>query len=378
MIRDFYTLLVLSILFVNPLFCQTEIDVTDQTLKIGAFAEEELMFGFAEGDKLIFNFQEKENNELKEVEIIEYPNNSKFSDFKTSKIQNKVININKTAVYVFRFKNSGLKARICKITLQRIPKSDITKNFNTTVSWVNKQDTTWNSYTKEVVVGYDTTYEQKTKKELVKTEQKEELLLDKSERVNSRSNENGNKSYVLFTLPINETTTYKSKEVISLAYWVGVGEAGNNAWQQNSKNISSLTKRISSVYLTPLGALAVGAVTELMIPNVGEDVKYYLVDQQDRDLFYANQTFNMYDKGKGVAGYRKFTNRYLLRGTHFIVMENDNYMQGINVNVKVIAIVETNYYEDKSFTEQIIRKKTEKQIFKDPIISTNKIPVTGN
>src|SRR5258705_8896211 len=100
--------LALVILTSIPSFPQTPIDVTDQTVKIGATKSEEIYFGFAGGDKIIFNFTESSGKELKEIEIMEYPDNSKFSDFKTSKIENKTLSVLKQSVYIFRFKNSAL------------------------------------------------------------------------------------------------------------------------------------------------------------------------------------------------------------------------------------------------------------------------------
>ena len=76
-------------------------------IKRSRFKEEELMFGFAQGDKIVFSFQETGKKELKEVEILEYPRNSKFSDFKTTKSE-KTISVTKKGVYVFRFKNAAL------------------------------------------------------------------------------------------------------------------------------------------------------------------------------------------------------------------------------------------------------------------------------
>lgn len=57
--HTFLLLIILHSAFSLKLFPQKEIDVSDQTIKIGGFKEEELLFGFAEGDKIIFNFQEK-------------------------------------------------------------------------------------------------------------------------------------------------------------------------------------------------------------------------------------------------------------------------------------------------------------------------------
>ena len=52
---------------------QAPIDVTEQTIKIGPMQEQELQFGFAAGDKILFQFKEINDKELKEIEVIEYP-----------------------------------------------------------------------------------------------------------------------------------------------------------------------------------------------------------------------------------------------------------------------------------------------------------------
>lgn len=190
------------LLTLNSYGQQEPLDVTDQTIKLGGLKEEELYFGFAAGDKIVFNFKEADNKELKEIEILEYPNNSKFSDYKTKLVENKTITVSKQGVYIFRFKNSALAGRICKIKIQRIPASDETKNFNSTVTWETRQETTYNTYTKDVIVGYDTTYVQKSKKELVNTELSEDMIMDKTERVHSINNlDYKNYKTVQVTLP---------------------------------------------------------------------------------------------------------------------------------------------------------------------------------
>ena len=366
----------LLLLSVNA-FGQELIDVTDQTIRIGGMKDEEIYLGFAEGDKIIFNFHEADNKELKEIEIFEYPNNSKFSDYKTKKVDNKTINVTKQGVYVFRFKNSAISGRVCKIKIQRIPLNEATKNFNTTVYWETKQETTFNTYTKDVIVGYDSTYIQKIKKVLVKSEQKEELIFDKPQRVHSTTNSNGNKTTLFFTLPQNQITPYKTTKVVSWAYWVGVGEEANQAWKKNAQTISNAAKSAATYFTSPLGALAIGAVTELMIPTVGEDVYYAIADQTNKDLFLSGYQYKIYDHGKGVAGYRKFTEKNMCQGTYFVLLSNDNVMQGIDATIKVISIIETNIFEDQQYTEINVTPRYEKQTFSDPIINTFKVPVTG-
>jgi hypothetical protein len=358
-----------------PKIYSQNIDVTETTLKIPSLGEETLYYGFAEGDQIIFNFQEMDNKEMKEVEVFEYPSNSKFMDYKSSRIENKNILVSKTGVYGFRLKNSAVLGRICKIKIQRIAASEKTKLFNSSIKWVDKSDTTWNTYTKDVVVGYDTIRLNKTKKELVKTENVEELIMDKSQRVHSTSNSEGNKTHLFFSLPQYESNDLIDKKVISWAYWVGVGEEANQAWKQNAKLVSGLVKGVASYVTTPLGGLLVGTVTELMLPNMGEDVAYGIVDSKNKDLFYAGMEYRGYDFGKGIAGYKKFTNENMLSGTWFIVLSNDNVMQGIDANVKVVTLIETKTYDYRPYIEQKITAVYEKKIFKDPVITTNKIPV---
>lgn len=373
-----YLTIVLS-LFILTLFSahgQERIDVTEQTIKVGSGSDTKLYFGFAEGDKVIFNFKEEKNKKLQKIEIIEYPDNSKFADFKTSAVKDKTLNINKTGVYIFRFKNSAIGRRVCEIKIQRVPKSEETKGFDTTVEWINKQDTVWNSFTRDVIIGYDTTYNQVSKKELVQTEQREELVLSKQQRVHSETNPNGPKTNLFFTLPLNKSSSNESTKVVSWAYWVGVDDGGNKAWEQNVSALSNFAKGAASIYLTPLGALAVGAISDLAIPSVGEDVSYWITDQENARLFMNDMQFILWDKGKGVAGYQKFTDPSLCQGTYFILLQNDNVFQGIDANIKVIAILETSTFEDREYTEQVISPIIEKQIFKEPTINSLRVPVT--
>jgi hypothetical protein len=363
------------IIFTSSSIGQDIIDVTDQTMKIGGLKEEILYFGFTSGDKIIFNFNEIDNKEIKEVEILEYPSNTKFSDFKTYKVENKTITISKEGVFAFRFKNSALSGRICKIKIQRIPASEEKRNFNTNISWETIQDTTYHTYSKNIIVGNDTTYIQKTKKVLVKTEQKEELLFDKPQRVNSKTNINGNKTSLFFTLPQNIIAPYKTSQVISWAYWIGVGEEANLVWKQNSQIISNIAKGASTYFTSPLGAFAIGTITDLMIPKSSEIIYYAISDQFNKELFLSGSTNNVYDQGKGPGGYKKFSDKRFCQGTYYILLQNENIMLGLDVSVKVIAIVETNYFEDKNYTETKITDRYEKKIFSDPIIKSRKIPV---
>lgn len=373
------TFTILACLTVLTVFGQLQpIDVAELTLKIDGNKTEELFYGFAEGDQIIFNFEELKGKELKELEIIELPNSSKFMDYKTSKIIDKKINVQKKSVYQFKFTTAAMAGRICKVKIQRIPKSEQFVNFNTDWKMKTLYDTTYVPYTQDSIVGYDTLRYKEKVKELVKTEQKEELIFDKPQRVNSSTNANGPKSWLFFSLPKNENTTYKTTEVISWAYWVGVGDEANQAWKKNMTTVGNLAKGAATVFTSPLGALAVGAVADLMIPTMGEDVSYSISDAANKDLFMANLQYTVYDKGKGVAGYRKFTDKNLLQGTYFVCLYNDNDFQGIDATVKVIAIVETKLYEDKEYDRMKITPKYVTLNKRRMVVNTTQIRINAD
>jgi len=370
-----YFLILVYLLWCGISCAQEKVLVSEGAIKIAAFGEENLYFGFAADDKIVFTFSEENGKEVKEVEIIEYPSSSRYTDFKVSAAKEKIVTVNKEGVYRFRFGNGSMSKRICRYIIERIPATEQTQKFNTTLTWITKSDTSWKTYTKNVIVGYDTTYIKQTKKVAVNTERTEELLMDRTERVHSTTNGNGNKTWIHFTLPLNSKTEYETKTVVAWAYWVGVGEEANQAWEKNVAAIKNLTSQTASFFLTPLGAHAVGTIASLVLPSIGEDVAYSITDQQNKNLFMNGSEYYVSDQGKGIAGYKKISAPSLCQGTHYICLSNDNKLLGINVNVKVVAIVETVKYEDQADNIPIVIPRFEKKIFSDPQINTYTIPI---
>lgn len=328
-------------------------------------SDEIFYYAFAEGDQLIFSFQSVDNKELKEVEILEYPNNSRFMEYKTKNVDNKILTVPRSGIYVFRLKNGHFLGRVCRIRIDRIPLNDKTSSFNSAVKWVELPDTAWNVYAKDIVVGYDTLLIYKSKKELIKTEINEDLFLENTERVNSQTNKNGNQASVFFDVPAYLSSAMVKKNVIALAYWIGVGEESNKQWERNAKIISGMTKVAGTYFFSPLGAYALGAIADITLPSIGEDIAYSMVNRIDNKI---------YASGRGPGARQKFVDPFFLRGAWYILLNNDNYFQGINVFVKISVIVQTDYYEEKPYTEQKITPRYENKSFKVPIIKITKIP----
>lgn len=294
---------------------QTPIDVAESTLKVSAFGEEVFYYGFHEGDQLVFNFSEVNGKELKEVEIIELPSSSKFMDYKTKQIENKTLSITQTGIYKFRFSNSAMGGRICKFKIQRIPENETSKNFNTSVYWKTISDTTYTTEQERYLIKVDTIVSN---------------LTDQVAKVHSVGNANGNKTTFNFSLPNN---------TVAWSYYIGVDQAGQQAYQKATNELSSKAGPLVSKIpgYGPLAALALGGASYLSQIQGGEDIDFYIVDNNNVNLFSAGQAFSYIKKGKVINDYSKMSNP--LQGMYNVCLYNDNAITGVEVVVKITAII---------------------------------------
>ena len=312
--------LLLSVSFLylpEKVFGQKSIDIIESTKKIPGGGEETYYFGFAAGDQVVFNFEEVNGKPLKELEIGEYPNSSMFMEFKVSKIDNKRINVLRTGIYVFRFKNSAISGRVCKFKIQRLPSQEETINFNSSVYWESVNDTVFTDVEEKYIISSDTSIHN---------------ITDQVAKVHSVANPNGNKNTFNFELPQNTVTW---------SYYVGVDQAGQEAYEQASKELSiHVAPGVAKIPgYGPLAALALGSVHYISRLQKGEDVEYYLVEGDNYSLFNNDQPFHYIKKGKVINDFSLMTTT--LKGTYHFCLLNDNAVMGINVVVKVTAIVVT-------------------------------------
>jgi len=329
------------------------IDVADLTLKVGASKTEELYYGFAEGDQIIFNFEEVNKKDLKEIEIIELPTNSKFMDYKTSKIVDKKINVYKKAIYYFRFSNSAITGRICRIKIQRIPKSESLINFNTEWKWLTQFDTTYINYTQDSLVGYDTLLYKETVKEIISTEVKEDLFLTETKAPISSTgwmDQNVNTKVVRIDLPQNQISDYETKNLIAWAYLISVGDESTDKYTTTK----SIMKDGVSLFLSPLGAFAIGAIADLVVPTGTDAVFAALTDEYNKNLFLNKLPFNHFTTSKSASSTNKFSYPDKCQGTFYLCLRNDNTTFKIYVTINVVAIIEIRKYEDKVYDRMSI------------------------
>ncbi|WP_313805240.1 hypothetical protein [Flavobacterium sp.] len=359
-------------------YAQKTVKITEQTLKLKPNTTQEWLFGFASGDEVQFSFVEENGKLLSEVSVSEYPEIVKFRAVDVKKVKKERLKLQHSSVLQFQLKNQSDKELVVSVAINRIPKSKALQNFNTAVTWVTKQDTIWTSVAKDVVVGYDTLLVQKTRKVAYYDKKYEELVLDKNQRVNAKTTFSSSTSEMAFSLPKNQINEDETKKVIAWAYWVGVGKESNEYWNQNRKMIVGAVQGVASYFTTPLGGIAAGAITNLTLPSNGEDVAYTFLDETNKKLFLAEKPFKSYDSGKGIAAYKRFTETGLLQGNYVILLNNDNYVQPIDVNVKISAIMEHKKFKTEMYTDKQITPRYEKRIISEPSIESKKIPVTSN
>lgn len=310
-------------LITHHLFGQTVIDICETTHKIGGLGGEEIFyFGFAAGDQIIFAFEEVNGKELNEIEIIELPSSSKFMDYKSKKIENKILNVARTGIYKFRLYNAAMGGRICKVKIQRIPASDDTKNFNSSVYWRTIQDTT---------------YTPKEERYISKSDTIAQEIYSSTPQISSTNalNGNSNKQVVDFVLPEN---------TISWSFYIGTGSEGKAEFDKvRTQFANHAAATVSTIPgYGPMAALALTGVSYFNKVQGEDNVKYwFLSGANDVVLFNAGQTFYQYKKGDVVNEASQMKSP--LNGKVHIALSNDNTFDPILVTIKVTAIQVTNH-----------------------------------
>jgi hypothetical protein len=332
-------------------FSQRNIDVANLNIKLSFDETQDYYYSFDTGDEIVFNFQMKKGRHFKYVEISS-PTNVISTEFKAKRIANQRIKVLNKGIYRFRFYSSSLTNRVANVNIQRVPSSNGKNNFNTGWKWKRIIDTTHIPYVKDSLIGYKITPYEETVKELIDKKRQEILLFQKSQRVHSYYNENKSKTYLRVNLPHLENTLLKKEKIIAWGYWIGVGKEGQMAYEENVRNFSSFIGETADQYFqTPLAGIAVGVITELILPKLGDDVEYYFIpDHENAKLFYNDLSFLQFDMGKGKGAYGRNDRKTF--GTFYIGLSNDNKIRGIDVEVKVIAIKEVQLYEFKTYKRQ--------------------------
>lgn len=295
-------------------YAQKTIDIAETSIRIGIKAEEIIYFGFAEGDQLIFSFEETNGKEMKEVEIVEMPSTSKFMEYKTSKIENKTIKVSRTAIYKFRFANSAIIPRICKYKIQRVAASAATENFNSTVYFDEYNDTTYTTEIENYIDRTDTIINN---------------FQERTVKVNPLTAPGSSKSVFNFTLPEN---------TVAWSYYISADKAGQQVYTEAVKIISSSSEHIIAKFPNygPLAAVALERPPYITKLDTGQYINYWIVENENAELFKSGEQFRFIKKGKGVNDFSKMEPR---DRAFYFCLHNDRKDVAVTVTVKITAIL---------------------------------------
>ncbi|MCB9293519.1 MAG: hypothetical protein H6559_10400 [Lewinellaceae bacterium] len=78
-------------------------------------------------------------------------------------------------------------------------------------------------------------------------------------------------------------------------------------------------------------------------------------------------------KGNSIAGYGRVDN--ITQGKFSLRLQNDNYVEGINVNVKVVAVTVTKTYRDEYYTETVETPVNQSTTVREPVLRRSRVPV---
>jgi len=295
----------------------TPINVIDSNFRMMAMTTQQMVYGFAEGDKLIISYTEERGKKLKNFELIEYGASKIYTEFNVVNIDKKEITIKKTGIYIFNFENSSLARRICKFKVDRIPTTEDLVSFNTTVKERTLTDTT-----------YTTRQESFIKSETYKVK---DITTNQHFYVNSGSNAmfKGGKSRVAipFNLPANTVKWYYT-----------VSSFRDNAMiESTSKQInlvSDLTKLVDNT-----GGLGF-VIDQLGNPPGADYCDVYLLDHANLNPFLNKLAHKHYPIGTReniIAANVEVGNRFSEQ--MYLGIKNPDTSHGINVLVSIAAVV---------------------------------------
>lgn len=348
--KSFVSAIVAAFLFASALQAQQPLTVADMTLRLSGKEAKELFYSFAAGDEILFSFFETENRLLQEVQITTWPEQVRYAARDIADTRDQKIRVPATGVYRFRFSNASGE-RLCRIAIQRRPASDDLRLFDTAVRWEERIDTFYVKGKTERPAWTDAP-EVKNRRVLAKTDTSAVTVLEKTERIFSRSGKvyGSNMSETKFKLPENRYLPNRQNpasvsEVTSWAYWIGVGDEADRSFQDaNIKAVSKVADAASGLGLMSggygaLALLAVKGVAMFSNPPKGDNVRFTLWNDSGKQI----------DSGNSIVAYRRM--EAPLQGHFTFQLSNDNMVDGINVTIKILAIVQTQTYRDEAYTE---------------------------
>jgi len=331
-------LIVITILcFQLKSFSKSNKYVIQQTFELALNQENVNYFTFYPNDELVFNF-EGVGESMIQVEIIEWPNQTKFLDVNLDKLKDHQLKIFSKGVYVLKLINKGSSIFKGKLWVELDDSDREYKSSSRSVVWKNK---------------IDTIYTQIEEKYLSKNDTQFVNLADQNISIPAKNtfSSTTNRNVVTFSLPEN---------TVSWSYYIGVGNGAVKEFDLAKDRLVS-TMASALMHITEYGPMAALALTGVAVFNKvhGEDnLMYWLVtDEKQLQLFMQGKTPNSIKQGNVINEAAQI--KKPLDGYVAFAMINDNLIQSIKVLCKVTAVTVVPIYQNRfvlkpSFSQSII------------------------
>ena len=313
--------------------------VTDQTVRIRG--EQRFFYALETGDVLWLEAKSVKGKPLRQVSVWVYGQQEPiWTSSKGEAAVQANIPVDRRAVYEIRIQAGGQKT--VQLTLKRQPKYESRTNFDTQVEWKTITDTIRRSYRAETQMVYDTSYPTQYRRVHYRTAQHIHPLADRTERVHSKTHlQQENYNTLSFQLPTLRQDETQEETLLGMAFWIGVGQEGLEQYTKELKKfLGTAAAQVAKKNL--LAGLALGAYAVAVNPPQGDNIHYQWTDQTGQVL----------DQGNVTAAYGRFG--LPLKGPLQLTLTNDNLLNGLNVSVKLVAVVETRYYREEGYQVRTI------------------------
>lgn len=300
------------------LFANDTLTIADISDKINSGKPDTLFYGFESGDKVLIHFEMNSGAEIKLFTVYEVRGNVIFQKFKTSEV-NTQLTLNHKQILGFVINHSGFIGKVYRIHIQRIPVKLESKMFNTSVFMKPSYDTIFSVSQSKVFAGYDTIFDP---------------ILNQKTRVHSYTSMNLQPNRVVIPINLPPSTDFYT-------FWIGVGAEGQKSYNE-AVNMASKTLTGVAGFLPgygPLIAYAVNGALALSVHNQGDNVLYWITTEKDEaEKFMADkEEFKFFKSGNIVHELGK-VNSPNKNKNYYLCLKNDNIRDGIDVDIKIIAV----------------------------------------
>lgn len=336
--------------------------VTDQTVRIRG--EQRFFYALEEGDALRIRVTSVDGKLIRQASVRPYEGDLLWESEPFSSFTLVQLPAVKRAVYEIRIHAGGHKD--VRLQVHRIPKYPSRAVFDTQVQWRTVTDTIRRHYQSRTQVVYDTSYPTRYRRVHYQTTQHTHALANRTERVHSKTHlQEPSYSSLSFDLPALQQTEQYEERLLGVAYWIGVGQEGLEHYNQELKKFLG-TAAVEVGKKNLLAGLAVGAYAVAVNPPQGDNIHYQ----------WGQGPTAILDQGNVTTAYGRFSN--LAEAPLQLTLTNDNILNGLNVHLKLVAVVERRHYRQEGYQERVVTPLTLEQTRGKVRLVERQVPVINH